>query len=67
MIIHTAAGSTALEGGFSNGLASGPMRVTSPGQKDQFRNYTAGQDTGSTSATPPSAFQIASYIPSATN
>ncbi len=67
MIIHTAAGSTALEGGFSNGLANGPMRVTSPGQKDQFRNYTAGQDTGSTSSTPPSAFQIASYIPSVTN
>ncbi len=62
MIIHTSVGSTALEGNFSNGLASGPMRVTSPGKQDQFRNYTAGQDTGRASTTPPSAFQVAGLL-----
>lgn len=49
MIIHEASGSYALEGNFSGGRAEGTMRVSKGGSDDKIRNYSAGQDVGSSS------------------
>ena len=58
MLIHSASGSQSLEGNFVNGKAQGPIRVSSAGQSDKIRSYSAGQDIGSSSSLPASPFNL---------
>ena len=60
MIFHEPNSSHSIEGNFINGLADGAMRVSRLGQSDKLRQYSAGQDVGSSSITPSSPFNVVS-------
>ena len=60
MIFHEPNSSYSIEGNFINGLADGAMRVSRLGQSDKLRQYSAGQDVGSSSIAPSSPFNVVS-------